>query len=443
MTAKSKILLWRPVGSLVKKGHLRSIRIPFSLFYINELIGSTHHTVIYDEMLESESNKNFEPFDLIIAQINTVDRSYFFNIVSKLNLTHTHLICIGQDPTAAPEFYADHSFYRGECELVLAQNILSGRFKAQDKFLHIVKNLSELPILKYSPDLLHKYNLFFPVPTQSQKPPLWGQLLVNRGCPHYCSFCTQAIRESYGHTVRLTSVEHALEQISELLRAGATFLYFSDDDLTSHRDFLIELLKEVLLRQLKFKWTAHARVDEVDEDLLKLMKQSGCVLLRFGVESGSEKIIKILNKTTKPQLWTDQARVAFQLCHRLSIPSVGLFIIGNPKESFFDVLKTILLCTRLSPAIIQVHYFTAYPDSYYFKKINKKSIATAAMSSYHYSPPVYKISQIPVFFMPALRLLFYLIFIFRFDFFKQQIKYFFKFYINNKKTLVLLIRSLL
>lgn len=447
MSTALKILLWRPVGPLVKEGHVRSIRVPYTLFYICTILTNSpknrHEVVIYDEMVEPEPLEGIELFDLIIAQINSVDRDYFLEAISKLNLKRTHLICIGQDPTADPKNYKAYSFYRGECELVLANNILNGVFEAQDTFLHKVENLLELPILKYTTEQLLKYNLFFPVQAADNDPVIWGQLLINRGCPHYCSFCTQVIRESYGHEIRRASIDKTILQIKELLRARANSIYFSDDDFTSDQDFLAELLKTIIRERLVFKWTAHARVDEVNESLLELMKQTGCVLLRFGVESGSEKIIKLLNKTKIPETWCAQAQEAFNLCHKLDLPSAGLFIIGSPQESYRDIFKTILLCVRLSPAIVQVHYFTAYPDSYYFKKNNGKHINSKVIGQpYHYSAPTCQISQIRPLFLPAVRVIFYLVFILRIDFIRQQIRYYFKFYLNNKRTLLKLLRSL-
>jgi len=95
--------------------------------------------------------------------------------------------------------------------------------------------------------------------------------------------------------------------------------------------------------KFNFYWSCSSRVDILDENLLKLMKQSGCHTIQFGVESGSQKILDRYNK----KFTLEQVKKTFSLCHKLGIRTMAHFILGLPGENERTILKTINLAKEL------------------------------------------------------------------------------------------------
>ena len=116
-------------------------------------------------------------------------------------------------------------------------------------------------------------------------------------------------------------------------------------------------------RHLKIKWIAHARVDNITPSLLKLMKEAGCILLRFGIESGSRRIIDILKKRDSDIDWIETSRAVFKNSREEGISTAALFIIGSPSESQSEIESSLKLAKELEPDFIQVHFFTPYVGS--------------------------------------------------------------------------------
>ena len=108
---------------------------------------------------------------------------------------------------------------------------------------------------------------------------------------------------------------------------------------------------------------ARVRVDELSYDLLDLMKKAGCVMLGLGVESGSERIIKIIKKQQGSKPWLELCRQAFGWTRALGIGTNAYYVLGNPTETREEIEQTIRLALELNSDSIQVHFYTPYPGS--------------------------------------------------------------------------------
>ncbi|MDI6891312.1 MAG: radical SAM protein, partial [Thermodesulfovibrionales bacterium] len=119
-------------------------------------------------------------------------------------------------------------------------------------------------------------------------------LTSSRGCPANCTFCGSP--QFWGRKVRFHSPEYFLEQLERLYHKGITFFYVSDDVFTMRKDLVIQVCKKIIKKGLNITWFAISRVNYVDEEMLYWMRKAGCIQISYGVESGSEKIRKALNK---------------------------------------------------------------------------------------------------------------------------------------------------
>ena len=150
---------------------------------------------------------------------------------------------------------------------------------------------------------------------------------------------------------------------------------------------------EITRRKLKIKWIIHARVDDVDDELLKLMRESGCVLIRFGIETGNRRVLSLLKKTRDEDGWFDKSKKAVKQAQSHGILVVCLFMVGCPTETREEMQESIDFAKVLSPDIIQVAYFTPFPGSRAHAMFKEHMDDVDAKDLYHYNRPKLNLSN--------------------------------------------------
>lgn len=415
-----KILLVRPAADIIHIiGHPRDIRVPFLLKYIESLLVrdgecQTHfidcmaNYMDFDKLVKV--SVEYSP-DVIVLSPTTLEYNLSLEYAKLLKKKNNPIIiAIGQDATAGPERYVYNGspvdiLLKGECELsfiklLRAINDNGDLSKIEGIFMRnyhqhdlaIVRNLDILPFPIYNGGEFRKYIFYYPLPIG--KKVIWGHMLTSRGCPYNCIFCSQTIRESYGKEVRFREPSSVVDEMVYLKQKGVNIISFDDDNFTTFKSHVVGICEEIKNRGLKIMWSAHARIDNCDEDLLKIMKEAGCILLRFGIESGSEKIIKILKKTDDEDSWMDKAKVVFKTARKINLSTAALFLIGNPLETKKDIKKSISLAKELEPDLLQIHFFTPYPGSPAYEQFRDKISLTDIIEMYHYQASSLNFSQI-------------------------------------------------
>lgn len=183
-----------------------------------------------------------------------------------------------------------------------------------------------------------------------------GIIYASRGCPGKCIFCNS--NALFGQRYRIKSVKKVIDEIKDLIkRYKIQGIYFGDETLTVNKNWIYEFCKEI--KKLKIPWAGATRVTLVDEQVLRTMKKAGCVQLDFGVESGSERILKILKKGTTPEF----IKRAFRYCKKAKIRSMATLMVGNPTETKEDIKKTIQLMKEIKPDFGLVSIVTPFPGT--------------------------------------------------------------------------------
>jgi radical SAM superfamily enzyme YgiQ (UPF0313 family) len=184
-------------------------------------------------------------------------------------------------------------------------------------------------------------------------------IIGSRGCPHNCIFCAARTLSRY----RSRSVSNIVMEINQMLREQPAFrekrgLVFLDSSFTSSHSTL-ELC--VGLIPLKLKWSAEARIDTTSEEILRLMKQAGCVYVHFGVESGSDRILKFINKGIS----VEKVRQRVRYARDLDLKVACTFSIGHPEDTEETIAETIQLIKELKSygCIISTSIVTPYPGT--------------------------------------------------------------------------------
>ncbi len=174
---------------------------------------------------------------------------------------------------------------------------------------------------------------------QTQKKVRMLPIMSSRGCPHRCSFCIHVVCKDRAY--RTQSVDCTVNEIKRLKKLyNIQAIKFAEDNFFVNRKRVKEICEKI--KDLNIKWVTECRADyfrpgHVDEELLNLMRDSGCAGFTIGAESGSEKTLNVLKKDITPQ----QIINAAEICYKYNFVPSFSFIVGIPGETKEDVLKTV------------------------------------------------------------------------------------------------------
>jgi len=188
-------------------------------------------------------------------------------------------------------------------------------------------------------------------------------IVTSRGCPAGCTYCIKHV--SYQNSTRLRSPELLVGEMKRLKGLGISNIHMYADLFTVNRDQVVELCELMIEEDLQVKWTCNSRVDFVDEEMLQLMGRAGCWLISWGIESGSEQILKHARKGAYP----DKAEKALKWAREAGIKNWGYFIIGLPGESEETIRMTIDFAKALPLDIALFHVAAPYPGTPFFFEV--------------------------------------------------------------------------
>lgn len=210
-----------------------------------------------------------------------------------------------------------------------------------------------LPAWDLLPDI-SKYRL----PAQSSRNSPVMPLLTSRGCPCHCAFCD---RSMFGARVRLHSAEYVLEMMRVLQdKYGVKEFHIEDDIFTIVGERLRQICQAMLDQNVRASWSCFSRVDsKIDLELMRLMKKSGCWQIKYGIESGSQRVLDIVKKgITIAQIESSVARAK-----QAGLMVKGFFILGLPGETEESIAETLRLMKRVPFDDISFSFFTPYPGT--------------------------------------------------------------------------------
>lgn len=195
-----------------------------------------------------------------------------------------------------------------------------------------LENLDLLPFPAY--DLIQDLAVYRPPPCNYKKSPV-ANIITSRGCPNQCTFCDRAV---FGQRLRQRSAQNIAAEIEFLVNSrGVREIAFVDDTFTIRPQRIRDLFAILDEKRISFPWTCMSRIDTVDEDLLRFMRDHGCWHISFGIESGNEEILRRIKK----RISLAQARQVLPWCAKLGIRTKGFFIVGHPGETEETIDETI------------------------------------------------------------------------------------------------------
>lgn len=235
----------------------------------------------------------------------------------------------------------------GEGEIPLSRILIDDKTKIY-RFQEI-KNLDTLPFYDFGPLNINLYSPVLP-------------LFSSRGCPFTCNFCSEKMLFS---KFRHHSPQYIVDQIKYLKNKYKTKSFVFCDSLINYkRKWLWEFCSLAIKNKLEIKWEAQIRVENnFPLELALLMKKSGCYNLFIGLESGSEKMLQLMNKGFK----IGEAVNFFETLAKAKLHFEVSLIFGYPKESqedFQETLNFILKNKAIIPKVAQANPFIDYLGDY-------------------------------------------------------------------------------
>lgn len=195
-----------------------------------------------------------------------------------------------------------------------------------------------------------------------------ASMFTSRGCPFKCNFCAGPLMFP---GVRYHSAERVVDEVEKLIKDfSVEAIYFADDMFLASRKRTYEILSLFESRGIykKIKWYAQIRAGAVDKELLTFMKKMGCDRVEFGFESGSQRVLKLMNKKST----VEQNLKAAIAAKCAAMPFQGNFIIGYPGETEQDLLETAKFMKKTRPTVILFNIFWPLPSTTSYAELEKE-----------------------------------------------------------------------
>lgn len=383
------ILLIRPKNESVTRGVV-STQYPINLGYLASWLKKNKVNVVLLDLEVEELDKN-QIIEFIKKErpvlvglscmTSTIIAGHNIARLIKENFTGLKTVVGGVHSTAIPErtleeFTCFDIVVRGEGEnslLELYSTIASGGDISKVKGL-VYRNsessfvdtglrplIDDLDILPFPDRELLGIGLYKRTHTSrafSRSNKNISEIMTARGCSYSCIFCASKV--TFGKKVRYRSVENIIDEMEECITKYRTN-HFSilDDTFTFRKDLLYPVCD--YLKSKRVSWDCFTRVDRLDEELAKRVVDSGCEKISFGLESGSEKILKLIKKGVT----IEQIKKAFNICHKYNLRYLeATFMLGNhPLETMEDIDATLNLIMELEPDLMAVSITAPFPGT--------------------------------------------------------------------------------
>jgi len=376
-----------PIGSMYKP-------FPFYLAYSASLLSKNRFEILVVDALAEETDRDayferlekFQP-DIIVHEVATA--SFKFDLengrMAKERVPNAKLIfCGAHSDIYNTEFLTNTLFVDfvivGEYEfalLELAKSIRNGTplsdvagiiyrdggtvHKTDNRLLGNLDDLpwpdrENLPIEKYRDN-----------PFEMPSPSL--QIHTSRGCPFTCTFCVWPQIMYGGNKYRFRSADDIVDEIVYCKnKFGFKSFYIDDDTFNIGKKRIIEFCDELIKRKIGLVWSAMARADTADDEMLLKMKEAGLVSIKYGIESGDQAILDSIGK----KLDLEKAKDTIKKTKALGIKFHLTFLFGLPGETMETAQKTIALADELNPDSLQFSIVTPFPGSKLYFEMQEK-----------------------------------------------------------------------
>jgi radical SAM superfamily enzyme YgiQ (UPF0313 family) len=232
----------------------------------------------------------------------------------------------------------------------------------RDKFIN---DLDSLPFPAYSLYEKEKYKV--PPAIARKNPVAWVE--TSRGCVFGCIYCNKSC---FGKTFRVKSPERIVEEFAKVKKMGFREIHLTDDGFTTNIKRAKKICDLLIESKVNIGWSTITgiRVDRVDFELLRKMRQAGCYRVYFGIESGNQKILNNIKKG----ITLEQIRQAVESAKKAKLEVAGYFMIGLPGETEETMKDTIRLAKLLDLDLAKISITIPLPATEIFNELDTKGL---------------------------------------------------------------------
>ncbi len=182
-----------------------------------------------------------------------------------------------------------------------------------------------------------------------------ASVIINRGCPNQCSFCS---RQKMAPVVRIRSLDSILSEIRDIA-TYQTYDYINFyDNININREFFHGFCRLFIDNKIEIPWGCELRVDTITSEDARLLKEAGCRLIATGIESASLEVLKNNLKYQDPE----QVLIGIKHLKAVKIPVQAYFVLGLPGETERSFYQTVEFIKSLPfNQEDRINYFAATP----------------------------------------------------------------------------------
>lgn len=217
----------------------------------------------------------------------------------------------------------------------------------------VVEDLDTLPMPAW--DLLETFPGGYTYSALETKRLPAASLMTSRGCPFSCTFCDNKV---FGRTVRHHGADYTLDMLRHLKEEyGVRDLMILDDNFLLKKDKLFQVCDTMLSEDMGFYWYCMGHARSMTRERLSPIREAGCWIIELGIESGCDRILKVLKKNaTKLDIAT-----AVRNARDAGLKVKGNFIMGCPTETKESLEETIRFATSIPLSYFQQNFLTVWP----------------------------------------------------------------------------------
>ena len=376
------IFLYPEYYEIARFGRKRKEYPPFGVMYLAAIVEEKNYSVEIRSVSTENYKFDLREYDLVLYSLSSSctyemmkksRRESLFNFSAKIFVGGIHASLYPHE--VFKDFNANY-LIKGEGEIALGE-ILNSLERGEDdvsirgvmtknnseepiEYANYIENLDEIP---YPARHLLPEEDFIMTGRLAIRNIRMTHILVSRGCPYNCYFCG-GLNKNY----RYRSAEKVYEELIYLKNTyGIGGFVINDENFTVNKKIVIEICNK--LEGLQMPWSALSRVDTIDGEMINALAKAHCIELKFGLESGSDSMLKVMNK----RCTTQDATKALDLCYKNKINAKLFIMHGFPGENENTTSETIDFLNQNKQKIDRISLFrwTPLPGSYVYENAQK------------------------------------------------------------------------